>query len=72
VLAAASTVAIFVGLLGMVGQFFVVRCASCGHLTVSSANRPRESCPRCRHSMLLHPLHAAHHPRQPVRVHRMS
>ena len=26
VLAAASTVAIFVGLLGMAGQFFLVRC----------------------------------------------
>jgi DNA-directed RNA polymerase subunit RPC12/RpoP len=62
VLAAASTVAIFVGLLGMAGHFFILRCAACHHPTVSSANRPRQSCPRCRHPVLLHPLRAVHHP----------
>jgi len=66
VLAAASTVAIFVGLLGLAGQFFVVRCASCHHLTVSSAKQPRRSCPRCRHRVLLHPRRAAHHLRHPA------
>ena len=69
VLAAASTVAIFVGLLGLAGQFFVVRCASCHHLTVSSANEPRQFCSRCRHPALLHMLGAAHHRRHWAAVH---
>ena len=40
VLAAATTAAIYYGLLGMIGQFFIVRCASCGHLTTSAADSP--------------------------------
>lgn len=62
VLGAATTVAIYVGLLGMLGQFYVVRCAVCNHVTFSSVDRPQQSCPYCRHPVLLHPFHAFHHP----------
>jgi hypothetical protein len=61
VLAAATTAAIYYGLLGMIGQFFIVRCESCGHATSSSSNRPLRSCARCRHPVLLHPLRALPH-----------
>ena len=60
VLAAATTAAIYYGLLGMIGQFFIVRCASCGHLTTSAADAPASSCLRCRHPALLHPAHLLH------------
>lgn len=60
-LAAATTVAIYLGLLGMIGQFFIVRCASCGHATSSAVDRPEPSCPYCRHPVLLHPFRALHH-----------
>lgn len=62
-LAVAATAAIYYGLLGMTGQFFVVRCAACGHLTSSPADQPQASCPHCRHPVLLHPWHSLH-PRQ--------
>jgi hypothetical protein len=61
-LAAATTAALYYGLLGMIGMFFIVRCASCGHLTSSSADRPEPSCAFCRHPILLHPLRALRHP----------
>jgi DNA-directed RNA polymerase subunit RPC12/RpoP len=63
VLAGAATAAIFVGLLNWMGAFYVVRCAACHHLTTSSANAPRESCPHCRHPALFHPMYAVRHPR---------
>ena len=59
VLACATTVAIYLGLLNWFGAVFVVRCAACHHLTVASANRPQESCPHCRHPVLMHPLYTA-------------
>ncbi len=63
VLAAATTAALYYGLLGMVGQFYIVRCASCGHMATSASNRPEPSCLRCRHPVVLHPWHALRHPR---------
>ena len=68
VLAGAATAAIYVGLLNWMGAFYVVRCAACHHLTTSSANAPRESCPHCRHPALLHPVHAVRHPRSSSEV----
>ena len=68
VLASATTVAIYVGLLNWVGGVFVVRCAACHHLTFSSEKDPQASCPHCRHPVLLHPLYAATHPGARVRV----
>ena len=70
VLALAATAAIYLGLLNWIGALFVVRCAACHHLTFASANRPQESCPHCRHPVLMHPLYAAHHSdrRSEVRV----
>lgn len=63
VLAAATTAAIYLGLLGMAGQGYVVRCTACGHLTFSSVDKPQQSCPRCRHPLLLDPLRALGHSR---------
>jgi uncharacterized membrane protein len=61
VLALATTVAIALGLLNWAGAFFVVRCATCHHLTFASANRAQESCPHCRHPVLMHPIYSANH-----------
>jgi len=70
VLAVAATVAIYLGLLNWIGALYVVRCSECHHLAFNSANRPRVSCPHCRHPVLTHPIHAMHHPgsRSDVRV----
>jgi hypothetical protein len=68
VLGTATTVAIYLGLLNWVGQVFVVRCAACHHLTFSSVHQPANSCPHCRHPVLLHPLYTARHSRQPTGV----
>jgi predicted membrane-bound dolichyl-phosphate-mannose-protein mannosyltransferase len=68
VLALATTVAIALGLLNWVGAFFVVRCATCHHLTFASANRPQESCPHCRHPVLAHPIYSVNHRDQPAEV----
>ncbi|KDF01014.1 hypothetical protein ACRDU6_10755 [Mycolicibacterium sp. ELW1] len=64
VLGTAATAAIYLGLLNWIGAAYVVRCAGCRHLTVSSDRRQPETCPHCRHPVLMHPVHAAHHPRQ--------
>ena len=64
VLALAATVAIYLGLMNWFGTAYVVRCAACHHLTVAAANQSQESCPHCRHPVLMHPLYAAHHPQQ--------
>jgi DNA-directed RNA polymerase subunit RPC12/RpoP len=61
VLASAATVAIYLGLLNWMGAMFVVRCAACHHLTLASANHAAQSCPHCRHPVLMHPLYAAIH-----------
>jgi hypothetical protein len=60
-LAIAATAAIYVGLLNWIGAFYVVRCAACRHLTFSSANQSRESCPHCRHPSLMHPIYSLRH-----------
>ena len=61
VLATAATAAIYLGLLNWIGAFYVVRCAACRHLTFSSANQSRQSCPHCRHPALMHPIHSMRH-----------
>ncbi|OBF89618.1 hypothetical protein A5790_19050 [Mycobacterium sp. 852002-51152_SCH6134967] len=61
VLAAAAVAAIYIGLLNWMGAAFVVRCATCHHLTLSSTTASRESCVHCRHPALLHPIYAMHH-----------
>jgi hypothetical protein len=61
VLATAATAAIYLGLLNWMGAFYVVRCAACRHLTFSSANAARESCPHCRHPSLMHPIYSRRH-----------
>jgi hypothetical protein len=61
VLATAATAAIYLGLLNWIGAFYVVRCAACHHLTFSSAEGPRESCPHCTHPALMHPIHSLRH-----------
>ncbi|MEV3902190.1 hypothetical protein AB0K11_07670 [Mycobacterium sp. NPDC050551] len=63
VLASATVIALYVGMMNWFRAAYVVRCAACHHLTVSSANEPQQSCPHCRHPVLLHPVHAVHHPR---------
>ena len=68
VLALAATAAIYLGLLNWFGAAYVVRCAACHHLTLSSAKDAQASCPHCRHPALLHPIYTAGHRGQPVRV----
>lgn len=61
VLATAATAAIYLGLLNWMGAFYIVRCATCHHLTISSSNRSQESCPHCRHPALMHPIYSMRH-----------
>jgi hypothetical protein len=61
VVATTATAAIYLGLLNWMGAFYVVRCAACHHLTFSSANQARESCPHCRHPALMHPISSLRH-----------
>ncbi|MCV7066930.1 hypothetical protein [Mycolicibacterium houstonense] len=68
VLAAGTTVAIYVGMANWIGACYMVRCSECHHLTFASANQPQASCAHCRHPMLLHPLYATQHPGHTVRV----
>ncbi len=63
-----TTVAIWLGILGWLGAFHMVRCTNCRHLTMSTAKEPRESCPQCRHPLLTHPVYAVRHPGARVRV----
>jgi hypothetical protein len=68
VLATATTTAIYLGLLNWLGGVFIVRCAACHHLTLSTVNVARPSCPHCRHPALTHPLYTAHRIGQPPAV----
>ncbi|MGU3497429.1 hypothetical protein [Mycobacterium sp. C31M] len=68
VLALATTAAIYIGLFNWFGSAFVVRCAACHHLTLSSRRSPQGSCPHCRHPALLHPIYTAGHRGEAVRV----
>ena len=72
VLGTAATAAIYLGLLNWIGAAYVVRCATCRHLTVSSDRQAPQSCAHCRHPVLMHPVHAAHHPREAADVRVMS
>jgi DNA-directed RNA polymerase subunit RPC12/RpoP len=63
VLALGASAAIYLGVLGLLGGFYFVRCAQCGHLTLSATRRPKASCVHCRHPVLMHPFHAVHHPK---------
>ncbi len=60
----AATAGIYLGLLNWIGGAYIVRCAGCRHLTVSSGRLQPEDCAHCRHPVLMHPVHAVHHPRQ--------
>ncbi|MCB0942501.1 MAG: hypothetical protein KDB72_19935 [Mycobacterium sp.] len=64
ILGTAATAAIYFGLLNWIGGAYVVRCARCHHLTVSSVRRQPRTCTHCRHPVLMHPVHAVRHPRQ--------
>jgi DNA-directed RNA polymerase subunit RPC12/RpoP len=74
VLGTAATAGIYLGLLNWIGAAYIVRCATCRHLTVSPERQQPPSCAHCRHPVLMHPVHAAHHPREfaDVRVVRDS
>jgi DNA-directed RNA polymerase subunit RPC12/RpoP len=61
VLAAAATAAIYLGLLNWIGAVYIVRCAACHRLTFSSTNQSQESCPHCRHPVLMHPIYSLRH-----------
>jgi hypothetical protein len=61
-LALATTVAIYIGVLGLLGGFYLVRCEQCEHFMFSFALRPQHSCARCRHPVLMHPVHTVTHP----------
>lgn len=61
VLATATTVAIYLGLMNWIGAAHVVRCTACHHLTVASSKDLQQSCPHCRHPVLTHPVYSAHH-----------
>ncbi|MBE1552160.1 hypothetical protein GGC64_006247 [Mycobacterium sp. OAS707] len=43
-----TTAALYLGLVGMLGGLYLVRCQSCRHLTLHSG--PARSCPHCQHS----------------------
>lgn len=68
VLAAATTVAIYVGMANWIGACYLVRCSECHHLTFASVNSPQTSCAHCEHPTLMHPLYAVNHPGGGVRV----
>lgn len=55
-----TTAMLYLGLTGLLGGLYVVRCDSCDHWTFSFNNVADHPCPRCRHSTLLHPLRAMH------------
>jgi phage FluMu protein Com len=59
-LAVATTYMAVFGGLGVLGAVRYVRCPACGHLTAASGSGVPESCPRCRHVVLFHPLHTLH------------
>lgn len=60
--------AIFLGLLNWMGAFHVVHCTTCKHLTGAKENHPQDHCPHCRHPVLTHPVYAARHRDDKVRV----
>jgi hypothetical protein len=63
VVAAFTTTAIYIGVLGLLGGYHFVRCVECRHWTVAVTDAPQASCLRCRHPVLMHPLRAIYQPR---------
>lgn len=63
ILAAASLVALALGVLGAFGVLHLARCTKCGHLAVGE--NPSSACPYCRHPNLAHPIAAIHRPNRP-------
>ncbi|SLF47660.1 Uncharacterised protein [Mycobacteroides abscessus subsp. abscessus] len=53
----ATTAALYIGLLGMVGAAHVVRCTACNHWMISQTG-PVGICTRCSHPLLRHPVRA--------------
>lgn len=61
-LAAASITAIYIGVFGLLGAFYFVRCPQCDHFMFSAAKRAENPCARCRHPVLTRPWRAVAHP----------
>lgn len=55
VVGCATTAALYIGLLGMVGAVHVVRCTACSHWMVSWTDSAA-ICTRCSHPLLWHPV----------------
>lgn len=63
-LAVVAIYALAVGLLAAGGLVRMMRCANCGHFTLSGMSARPRSCPYCRHehlAQLAHPLATLHH-----------
>ncbi|AMO62873.1 Uncharacterised protein [Mycolicibacterium phlei] len=65
-LATATVAAIYIGLFGLMGAAYMVRCANCHHLTLTSSRQSPQACVHCRHPALLHPVYTLHHHTVPV------
>jgi hypothetical protein len=53
----ATLAAAYIGALGLLGVCCVIRCAQCGRLGVTAADRPvRQSCRHCSGHQRLHPF----------------
>ncbi len=69
---ALSTMALWIGLLGVLGAARIVRCSNCDRLEVVSTSMPPQACLRCRHAQVFHPVvtvhdaWSSHHPRRSV------
>lgn len=55
VVGCATTAALYIGMLGMMGAVHVVRCTACSHWMVSGTDSPAV-CMRCSHPLLWHPV----------------
>jgi hypothetical protein len=53
-----TTAMLYLGVTGMLGALYIVRCRRCDHWTFSLRDVPTPSCARCRHPALLHPVQA--------------
>lgn len=53
-----TTAMLYLGLTGLLGGLYIVRCRGCDHWTFSLSDAPSPSCAHCRHPTLLHPLRA--------------
>lgn len=55
VVGCATTAALYIGMLGMMGAVHVVRCTACSHWMVDGTDSPAV-CRRCSHPRLWHPV----------------